>query len=117
MTNAKQLWPTLKRLLAYGSPWRKSLILGVVMLWVAAAAEVAGPALVSYFIDHLVAKGNIPLALAGGLAAVYILLQLFAALLHIFTLSFYFSRRVSRYFPAQLLLRFICGTAFALYLS
>lgn len=83
LTNAKQqLWPTLKRLLAYGSPWRNSLILGVVMLWVAAGAEVAGPALVSYFIDHLVAKGNIPLALAGGLAAIYILLQLFAALLH-----------------------------------
>lgn len=82
MANAKQLWPTLKRLLAYSSPWRKSLMLGVLMLWVAAAAEVAGPALVSYFIDNLVAKGNIPLALAGGLAAVYILLQLSAALLH-----------------------------------
>ncbi|MGL9751169.1 MAG: hypothetical protein ACR5LC_08020 [Symbiopectobacterium sp.] len=37
-------------------PWRKSLMLGVVMLWVAAAAEVAGPALVSYFIDNLVAN-------------------------------------------------------------
>lgn len=57
-------------------------MLGVVMLWVAAAAEVAGRALVSYFIDNLVAKGNVPLALAGGLAAVYILLQLSAALLH-----------------------------------
>ncbi|MGG2140437.1 SmdB family multidrug efflux ABC transporter permease/ATP-binding protein [Symbiopectobacterium sp. RP] len=82
MTNAKRLWPTLKRLLAYGSPWRKYLMLGVVMLWMAAAAEVTGPALVSYFIDNLVAKGNVPLALAGCLAAVYILLQLSAALLH-----------------------------------
>lgn len=84
MTNAKQLWPTLKRLLAYGSPWRRPLIMGVLMLWVAAAAEVAGPALVSYFIDHLVAKGDLPLALAGGLAATYVLLQLLAALLHYF---------------------------------
>lgn len=52
------------------------------MLWIAAAAEVAGPVLVSYFIDNLVAKSNVPLALAGGLAVVYILLQLSAALLH-----------------------------------
>ncbi|MFB6434796.1 MAG: SmdB family multidrug efflux ABC transporter permease/ATP-binding protein [Candidatus Malihini olakiniferum] len=83
LTNAKQqLWTTLKRLLAYGSPWRNSLIFSVMILWVAAAAEVSGPALVSYFIDHTVAKGNTPLALAGGLAAVYMVLQLFAALLH-----------------------------------
>ncbi|MFB6422087.1 MAG: SmdB family multidrug efflux ABC transporter permease/ATP-binding protein [Candidatus Malihini olakiniferum] len=83
MTNAKkQLWPTLKRLLTYASPWRSSLVLGMVMLWVAAVAEVTGPALISYFIDHLVAKGKIPLVLAGGLAAFYIVLQLFAALLH-----------------------------------
>ncbi|MGK2946610.1 MAG: SmdB family multidrug efflux ABC transporter permease/ATP-binding protein [Candidatus Malihini olakiniferum] len=83
LTKVKQkLWPTLKRLLAYGSSWRKSLIFGVMMLWIAAAAEVAGPALVSYFISHLVEKSNISLALSGGLAAIYIVLQLFSALLH-----------------------------------
>ncbi len=37
MRNFGQLWPTLKRLLAYGKPWRKPLSMAVVMLWVAAA--------------------------------------------------------------------------------
>ena len=40
MRNTRALWPTLKRLLAYGAPWRNSLIIAVIMLWVAAAAEV-----------------------------------------------------------------------------
>lgn len=77
MRNPSQpaLWPTLKRLLAYGSPWRKSIIKAVIMLWVASAAEVSGPALISYFIDHLVAEKQLPLAMIGGLAAAYILLQ------------------------------------------
>ncbi|MFP1945591.1 SmdB family multidrug efflux ABC transporter permease/ATP-binding protein [Lonsdalea quercina] len=82
MNNSHPLWPTLKRLLAYGSPWRKPLAVGMVMLWVAAAAEVAGPILISYFIDHLVSKGQFPLMLASGLATVYVLLQLLAASLH-----------------------------------
>ncbi|MBA0205100.1 SmdB family multidrug efflux ABC transporter permease/ATP-binding protein [Pectobacterium aroidearum] len=84
MKSSQQFWPTLKRLLAYGSPWRKPLMLGVLMLWVAAAAEVSGPILVSYFIDDLVAKGEFPLAIAAGLAMAYILLQVLAALLHYF---------------------------------
>ncbi|MBJ7221806.1 MULTISPECIES: SmdB family multidrug efflux ABC transporter permease/ATP-binding protein [unclassified Brenneria] len=84
MNSPRQLWPTLKRLLAYGSPWRKPLAVGIVMLWVAAAAEVSGPVLVSYFIDHLVAKGEFPYALAAGLAAAYLLLQILAAVLHYF---------------------------------
>ncbi|WP_226568760.1 SmdB family multidrug efflux ABC transporter permease/ATP-binding protein [Mangrovibacter yixingensis] len=84
MRNPQQpaLWPTLKRLLAYGSPWRKSIIKAVIMLWVASAAEVSGPALISYFIDHLVAEKQLPLAMVCGLAAAYILLQALAALLH-----------------------------------
>ncbi|MEH2919768.1 SmdB family multidrug efflux ABC transporter permease/ATP-binding protein [Samsonia erythrinae] len=84
MSNAQRLWPTLKRLLAYGSPWRKPLMLGVLMLWIAAAAEVTGPVLVSYFIDHLVANGEFPLAIAAGLAMAYVLLQILAASLHYF---------------------------------
>lgn len=82
MRSFGQLWPTLKRLLAYGSPWRKPLAIAVVMLWVAAAAEVSGPLLISYFIDHLVAKNNLPLAMVAGLVAAYIGLQLLAAGLH-----------------------------------
>ena len=82
MRSFGQLWPTLKRLLAYGSPWRKQLAIAVVMLWVAAAAEVSGPLLISYFIDNMVAKNNLPLAMVAGLVTAYIGLQLLAAGLH-----------------------------------
>lgn len=82
MRSFSQLWPTLKRLLAYGSPWRKPLGIAVIMMWVAAAAEVSGPLLISYFIDNMVAKNNLPLKVVAGLAAAYVGLQLFAAGLH-----------------------------------
>ncbi len=82
MHKPAHLWPTLKRLLGYGRPWRKPLSMAVVMLWVAAAAEVSGPALISYFIDNMVAKNIMPLGLIAGLATAYILLQLLAAGLH-----------------------------------
>ncbi|MEJ4042894.1 SmdB family multidrug efflux ABC transporter permease/ATP-binding protein [Erwinia sp. SLM-02] len=80
--DTRRLWPTLKRLLSYGSPWRKSLSLAVLMLWVAAAAEVLGPVLISYFIDNMVAKHRMPLGLAAGLITSFLLLQLLAAGLH-----------------------------------
>lgn len=82
MRNSAHLWPTLKRLLGYSSPWRKPLTIAVVMLWVAAIAEVSGPLLISYFIDNMVAKNSLPLKLVAGLAAAYIGLQLLAASLH-----------------------------------
>ncbi|NKI74969.1 SmdB family multidrug efflux ABC transporter permease/ATP-binding protein [Dickeya sp. CFBP 2040] len=82
MNNPRALWPTLRRLLAYGLPWKKTLGTGVLLLWVAAGAEVAGPVLVSYFIDHVVSKGEFPLLIAASLATVYVLLQIMAALLH-----------------------------------
>lgn len=82
MRSFTELWPTLKRLLAYGSPWRKPLAIAVAMMWIAAAAEVSGPLLISYFIDNMVAKHTLPLKLVAGLAVAYIALQLLAALLH-----------------------------------
>jgi len=82
MRSFSQLWPTLKRLLAYGSPWRKPLSLAVVLLWIAAIAEVTGPLLISYFIDNMVAKNYLPLGLVAGLAVAYVGLQLLAAGLH-----------------------------------
>ncbi|MDU4839703.1 MAG: SmdB family multidrug efflux ABC transporter permease/ATP-binding protein [Leclercia adecarboxylata] len=82
MRSFSQLWPTLKRLLAYGSPWRKPLSLAVVLLWIAAIAEVTGPLLISYFIDNMVAKNSLPLGLVTGLAVAYVGLQLLAAGLH-----------------------------------
>ncbi|MHA0916943.1 SmdB family multidrug efflux ABC transporter permease/ATP-binding protein [Kosakonia cowanii] len=82
MRNFSRQWPTLKRLLVYGKTWRKPLSKAVLMLWVAAIAEVSGPALISYFIDNMVAKSYLPLALIAGLAAAYVGLQLLAAGLH-----------------------------------
>lgn len=66
MRSFGQLWPTLKRLLAYGSPWRKPLSVAVIMLWIAAAAEVSGPLLISYFIDNMVARHHLPLGKVAG---------------------------------------------------
>ncbi|EHF4996339.1 SmdB family multidrug efflux ABC transporter permease/ATP-binding protein [Enterobacter hormaechei] len=77
-----QMWPTLKRLLAYGSPWRKPLSIAVLLLWIAAIAEVTGPLLISYFIDNMVAKSYLPLGLVAGLCVAYVGLQLTAAGLH-----------------------------------
>lgn len=91
MRSFGQLWPTLKRLLAYGSPWRKPLSIAVLMLWIAAAAEVSGPLLISYFIDNMVAKGLLPWGKVIGLAAAYIGLQLLAAGLH-YSQSLLFNR-------------------------
>ncbi|MGS2874248.1 SmdB family multidrug efflux ABC transporter permease/ATP-binding protein [Enterobacter huaxiensis] len=76
------MWPTLKRLLAYGSPWRKPLSVAVLLLWIAAIAEVTGPLLISYFIDNMVAKSYLPLGLVAGLGVAYVGLQLTAAGLH-----------------------------------
>ena len=76
------MWPTLKRLLAYGSPWRKPLSVAVLLLWIAAIAEVSGPLLISYFIDNMVAKSYLPLGLVAGLGVAYVGLQLTAAGLH-----------------------------------
>ncbi|QLA67501.1 SmdB family multidrug efflux ABC transporter permease/ATP-binding protein [Enterobacter pasteurii] len=77
-----KMWPTLKRLLAYGSPWRKPLSIAVLLLWIAAIAEVTGPLLISYFIDNMVAKSYLPLGLVAGLGVAYVGLQLTAAGLH-----------------------------------
>lgn len=82
MAKRARLWPTLKRLLAYGSPWRKSLSVAVGMLWIAAAAEVTGPVLVSFFIDRLIARHEMPWGIVTGLVFSFILLQLLAAALH-----------------------------------
>lgn len=76
------MWPTLKHLLAYGSPWRKPLSIAVLLLWIAAVAEVSGPLLISYFIDNMVAKSYLPLGLVAGLGVAYVGLQLTAAGLH-----------------------------------
>jgi ATP-binding cassette subfamily B multidrug efflux pump len=80
----QKLWPTLKRLLKYGKPYSKPLSYAVIMLWVAAAAEVTGPILISFFIDHYVAKGELPWGKVSLLALCFIFLQFLAASLHYF---------------------------------
>lgn len=84
MNKVQKIWPTLKRLLVYGKPYRKPLSFAIIMLWIAAAAEVIGPILISYFIDNFVAKGNLPLGILTFLAIGFILLQFLAASLHYF---------------------------------
>ena len=84
VSKIQKMWPTLKRLLGYGKPYRKPLSLAVLMLWIAAAAEVTGPILISFFIDHYVAKGEMPWDKISLLALCFILLQFLAAGLHYF---------------------------------
>lgn len=59
-------------MLAYGSSWRKSLGIAVLMMWVAAAVEVSGSLFISYFIDNMVAKNNLSLKVVVGLVAAYV---------------------------------------------
>ncbi|MBI6215246.1 SmdB family multidrug efflux ABC transporter permease/ATP-binding protein [Proteus vulgaris] len=80
--SVKALLPTLKRLLTYGKTYRKSMAWGVIMLWVAAVAEVGGPLIIGYFIDAKVATNNVELMSSLGLALAFILLQVIAATLH-----------------------------------
>lgn len=84
VSKIQKLWPTLKRLLGYGKPYRKPLSYAVLMLWIAAAAEVTGPILISFFIDHYVAKGEMPWGKVSLLALSFIFLQFLAASLHYF---------------------------------
>ncbi|MEQ1975375.1 SmdB family multidrug efflux ABC transporter permease/ATP-binding protein [Xenorhabdus sp. SGI240] len=88
-THIGKLWPSLKRLLSYGKNYRKPMLIAVLMLWIAALAEVSGPLLVSYFIDNMVATGNLPLDIVGGLAAIFLILQLIAAALHYYQTLFF----------------------------
>ncbi|VFP87437.1 Multidrug resistance-like ATP-binding protein MdlB [Candidatus Erwinia haradaeae] len=82
MGNAIRLWPTIKRLLSYGAPWKKSLCLAIVMLWIAAGSEVLGSVFISYFIDQIDER-HMPFNFFSGMIIIsYLLLQLFAALLY-----------------------------------
>lgn len=84
MRNWQTLWPTLKRLLSYGLPYRRPLTLAVILLWLAAGAEVSGPVVISYFIDRVLPLNTFPPLLVSGLALGYIALQLAAAALRYF---------------------------------
>ncbi|PPI87696.1 multidrug ABC transporter permease/ATP-binding protein [Candidatus Pantoea edessiphila] len=82
MNTSQHWWPVLKRLLHYGKRWKKYLFYAIGMLWIAVIIEVSGPLLITYFIDHLVSKHQIPGTLFKCLIVVVIVLQLLAAILH-----------------------------------
>jgi ATP-binding cassette subfamily B multidrug efflux pump len=82
MNKVQRSWPTIKRLLAYGKSYKQLLSFAIVLLWIAAGAEVCGPMLIGYFIDNYVAKGFLPLFPVVILAVGFILLQFLAAGLH-----------------------------------
>ncbi|PHM63075.1 SmdB family multidrug efflux ABC transporter permease/ATP-binding protein [Xenorhabdus ishibashii] len=88
-THIGKPWPSLKRLLSYGKNYRKPILIAVLMLWISALAEVSGPLFVSYFIDNMVATGNLPLDIVGGLAALFLILQLIVAVLHYYQTLFF----------------------------
>lgn len=54
MTQPASFLTTLLRLLSYTAGWKKQLSLAVLLLILASAAQVAGPALISAFIDHVI---------------------------------------------------------------
>jgi ATP-binding cassette subfamily C protein len=56
MHNFTKFWPTLKRLVEYGKPFKKKLFLGIFLLLSAALSEVLGPILISNFIKNILEK-------------------------------------------------------------
>nr|WP_314263452.1 SmdB family multidrug efflux ABC transporter permease/ATP-binding protein [uncultured Moellerella sp.] len=82
MNQKRPLWPALKRLLTYGKAHRRPMIIAIIMLWIAALAEVSGPLLVSYFIDNMIAKDKVVLSVTVVLAIAFMSAQIIAALLH-----------------------------------
>lgn len=82
MRNWTSLCPSIKRLFTYGRFYRKLLTLAALMLFLAAAAEVAGPILISYFIDHILPEKILKPWTVAGLVALFFALQLLSAVLH-----------------------------------
>lgn len=80
MSQPVSFMKTLTRLLAYGLPWKKQLISAVVLLVLAAAAQVAGPMLISYFIDHFISAEQWQWRAVLLTGAGFLLLQLLAAI-------------------------------------
>ncbi|MBX4181191.1 SmdB family multidrug efflux ABC transporter permease/ATP-binding protein [Sodalis sp. CWE] len=81
MQNWISLWPTLKRLLTYLQPHQKSLILAILLLWIASVAEVTGPIVISYFIDYILPEKKISLKIITELVVVFVMLQILSAAL------------------------------------
>lgn len=82
--------PTIKRLLGYSYPYRVALTSGVLMLWLAAVAEVTATTFISYFIDHIRPDKNMQFRLGLTLALTFLGLHgLSATLRYLQSLLFY----------------------------
>ncbi|MGL4858138.1 MAG: SmdB family multidrug efflux ABC transporter permease/ATP-binding protein [Enterobacteriaceae bacterium] len=84
MNDLARLWPVLARLLNYATAYRRALWQGGIMLWLAAAAEVTGPLLLSYLIDKLLTPPALPWSKVVAIILIYLLLQMIAAALYYF---------------------------------
>ncbi|MBK4765127.1 MAG: SmdB family multidrug efflux ABC transporter permease/ATP-binding protein [Pantoea sp. Brub] len=72
----------LKRLINYSKYWKKSLIIAIIILCIAVITEISGPILVTYFIDHGIAKHKISYQLVLIFTITFIFLQIISGLLH-----------------------------------
>ncbi|WP_407703099.1 SmdB family multidrug efflux ABC transporter permease/ATP-binding protein [Tatumella citrea] len=79
MSQPVSFMKTLKRLLIYGMPWKKQLLTAVLLLVLAAAAQVAGPVLISYFIDHFISADQWLWGPVIVIGAGFLILQILAA--------------------------------------
>ncbi|SNC58490.1 SmdB family multidrug efflux ABC transporter permease/ATP-binding protein [Sodalis endosymbiont of Henestaris halophilus] len=75
------LYFTLKRLLSYSRPYRRSLMMAAMILWLVAATEVAGPIVISYFIDYILPENILSLWRVTELIVIYLALQVLSAML------------------------------------
>ncbi|CAL4324913.1 Multidrug resistance-like ATP-binding protein MdlB [Buchnera aphidicola (Eriosoma lanigerum)] len=84
MANVVKFWPVLQRLLKYGIPWKKLLIIASLLLLIASIAEVLGPILISYFIHNILEQQCLNIKLIISIIITLIILQIIASSLHYF---------------------------------
>ncbi|AAO27134.1 putative ATP transporter [Buchnera aphidicola str. Bp (Baizongia pistaciae)] len=80
MNNVIDFWPTLKRLLYYGTNVKKYLILGFTLLLFSSIFEVLNPILISCFIKHYFINNTVNYSLK--IITYYLILQILAAILN-----------------------------------
>ncbi|XBC39143.1 MAG: ABC transporter transmembrane domain-containing protein [Buchnera aphidicola (Nurudea shiraii)] len=77
-------YPILIRLLNYGVKYKKSLILGCILLLFSIICEILGPILISYFIRNSIIKNYVNFYLLLLITTTYIFLQILSAICNFF---------------------------------
>ncbi|CAL4325510.1 SmdB family multidrug efflux ABC transporter permease/ATP-binding protein [Buchnera aphidicola] len=77
-------WPILKRLIIYARPWKKKITLAFFLLLSGAISEVLGPILISYFINKVLSKHELDIALILSIIIAFIMLQILAVFFNYF---------------------------------